>query len=166
MANKYDAQMEKLRTYFLSGNLEVSSEVIDEFEREIGFTLPEDYREFLSRYGLSAQRGYPTWPDIRRPGEPGGGVDWWYGLNPTESRDLLRNWKGFRGRIPSHLLPIAESPGGQICLCLAGEKRGKLFWWDRSEPHAELGQNLTLIAHDFDTFINSLWLEIPGPAGK
>jgi hypothetical protein len=166
MANKYDAQMEKLSTHFLRGHVELSPEVIDEFEQALGFTLPEDYREFLSGYGLSAQRGYPTWPDIRRPGEPGGGIDWWYGLNPNESRDLLRTWKGFQGRIPSYLLPIAESPGGQICLCLAGEDRGQLFWWDRSEPHADPGQNLKLIAVDFDTFVNSLWLEAPGSESK
>jgi|HubBroStandDraft_6_1064221.scaffolds.fasta_scaffold29902_3 hypothetical protein len=167
MANKYDAQMEKLGSYFLRGNLELSSEIIGEFEREVGFTLPADYREFLLRYGLSTQRGYATWPDLRRPGKPGGGVDWWYGLNPNESRDLLRQWKGFRGRIPSDMLPIAESPGGQICLGLAGEERGKLFWWDRSEPHADPRQNLNVIASDFDTFINSLWIvRGPGATGQ
>jgi hypothetical protein len=57
------------------------------------------------------------------------------------------------------MLPIAESPGGQICLGLAGEERGKLFWWDRSEPHAEPRRNLEMIASDFDTFLNSLWIE-------
>ncbi len=163
---KYDAQMEKLGTYFLRGHLELSSEVIDEFERELGFTLPEDYRGFLSGYGLSTHRGYPTWPDLRRPGKPGGGIDWWYGLNPNESRDLLKKWKGFRGRIPPYLLPIAESPGGQICLCLADADRGKLFWWDRSEPYTDPQRNLKFIAGDFDTFINSLWLEVPRSEGK
>jgi SMI1 / KNR4 family (SUKH-1) len=159
MENKYDAHMQKIATYFLRGNLMISPEIINDLEKEIGFTLPDDYRHFLSRYGFSAQRGYATFPDIHRPGKPGGGIDVFYGINPKESRDLFRKYKGFQERIPSDMLPIAESPGGQICLGLAGSDRGKVFWWDRSEPHDDPRKNLRVIGDDFDTFINSLWVE-------
>jgi hypothetical protein len=56
------------------------------------------------------------------------------------------------------MLPIADSPGGQICLGLQGETRGKVYWWDRSEPSENPNDNLELIGHDFESFINSLYV--------
>src|ERR1700730_13532307 len=79
--NRYDDQMKKLGNYPLRENIPVSAETIDSFEKELGFTLPEPYRVFLEKYGLSSQKGCATWPDLRRPGKPGGGVEVFYGLH-------------------------------------------------------------------------------------
>jgi hypothetical protein len=156
MSDRVDEIMKQLGCFLLAEHIPVSEEMIEAFEKEIGSTLPELYREVLRDYGFSTAKGYITFSDIHRPGKRGGGVEVFYGPNPGVSRDVLRTRNGLKGRVPDNVLPIADSPGGEICLGIDGPARGKIFWWDRSEPSENPSENLKVIAEDFERFLDSL----------
>jgi hypothetical protein len=85
-----------------------------------------------------------------------GRIHLFFGLNdPVASCNLDWNLDVFRDRIPADLLPIATTEGAdKICLRVAGERTGAIFFWD---GHARAGErNLYVLAEDFASFVASL----------
>jgi hypothetical protein len=139
---------------------------IAEFERQLGSQLPEDYREFL----------------IRCNGGHVGGRLWYVGPTPNGARadagvhhvggfrketyfSLERHRESYEGRIPRDLLWIMDDPfGNAICLGIAGDYRGRVYFWDHEmEPDAdewngavETAGNLQLLANSFTEFVAGL----------
>jgi hypothetical protein len=76
----------------------------------------------------------------------------------------------FAGIIPNGLLPIANgNEDDEICIGLAGERRGKIYYWDSQgadsdsdgagEPHGQAGASLPntyYIAHSFNDFLSRI----------
>jgi hypothetical protein len=154
------AQLDKFGWYPLEGHRVATDELmIERLELNLGFKLPSPYREFLMAYGMSSRGKRAVYPDRHRPGQPGGRLGVIYGLNPSSTYDLWRRKSGLGDRLPPHILPIADSPGGMICLSLAGDDCGKVYWWDRAEDSDDPRENLTLIADDFESFIGSLHID-------
>lgn len=169
MNNKYDVVMERIQfRYFVDKPPIVTEDMIREFEIVINHQLPEDYRHFLVKYGFGGgRRAYFSMGDNSRTK-----VEVFYGLGLDDSYDLRRVRRIFLNRpdtvgparlLPESILAIASSPGAQICLVLSGKNRGRVFWWpsegfaddpdyNADDPEA----NMTHLAPDFDTFINSL----------
>ncbi|HEX8558041.1 MAG TPA: SMI1/KNR4 family protein [Pyrinomonadaceae bacterium] len=140
----------------------------DELKRAegvVGAPLPEEYRRFLLRHN----GGYPEPGDFR--------IEWtdprlarawristvadFHALDDGATLDLLRDFKTFQGRIPKGTLAVALDPGGNVVLLgLAGEHRGRVFFWVNSLP-AEYDEtdfaNLGRVADGFDAFIGSLF---------
>jgi len=160
--NKYDEKMRSLRAYFVpDGEPRLLSEKdLLRVEDEIGFNLPDDYREFLSKYGGFAADGSAVF-SFREP-YPGGKRDMaevFYGVLGKDGYDLLHNYGAYKGRILIEALPIAlDAFGNQICLILTGKYRGKIHFWDHEEELLDKS-NLYLIADSFDEFITSLVFE-------
>lgn len=136
-----------------------------QFESDIGHSLPEDYRYFL----VNCNGGYV------------GGRYWYRGQNPagleveagvhhiggfrTESYfSLSGNRQAYEGRIPYALVWIHDDPfGNAICLGIAGEHRGRVYFWDHeNEPDeywdgsVESAGNLTLITNSFTEYVAGL----------
>jgi hypothetical protein len=150
MATLFDDLTAKLGFYWVKSRSEVDDSTISEFERLLGCCLPEDYREFLRVYGMTAATGlvFPS----------GGGVEVFYGLQQEGGYNLQGEWEGMRERVPPNLLPIADSPGGLICLSLAASEIGAIYWWASEDVRAG-GKEVTLIAPSFTAFMNSLSVE-------
>jgi cell wall assembly regulator SMI1 len=135
------------------------------FEKHLGNQLPHDYREFL----LKSNGGQPT-DDLSfaftEDGKPSGSVvSEFYSLAEESERITLQ--KGIdtfvkRNRMPAWFLPVADDAfGNQICLSLAKENFGSVFFWDHErEPDVsdECGSmlNVSLIARSFSEFLNLL----------
>ena len=156
MANKYRRLVERLHLEAVDDPVHLSEEDLRALETAIGAELPLDYREFLSRYGFVSENGL-VFPEYGRPGQPGGGVEVFLGVDPDSGYDILETREGLSGRLPDHLLPIAESPGGQLCLAISGSDRGKVFWWGL-ECIVGADAEPMLVADDFDAFMNSLYI--------
>lgn len=67
----------------------------------------------------------------------------------------------YRGRIPPNLLPIAHDPfGNLICLSVAGQDRGKVYFWDHEvevrEGEIPSYRNVSFIADNFESFLDGL----------
>jgi hypothetical protein len=136
------------------------------FENLFGGRLPEDYREFLA----ACNGGYV------------GGALWFMGPSPAgEAAEAgIHHIGGFRaedyfslhsarqaydGRIPRDLAWIMDDPfGNAICLGVAGEHRGRVFFWDhelepddeRWDGSVESAGNLTVLANSFTEFVAGL----------
>jgi hypothetical protein len=143
---------------------------IARFEREIGATLPEDYRRFLAACN-GGYLGGRLW--FTRPGLQGrhahvglhhvGGfrteshfsLDWARGC--YQSPDELR--------IPLDLVWVMDDPfGNAFCVGIAGEHRGRVYFWDHEEEpdpdewdgSVEGAANLLQLADSFDGFAAGL----------
>lgn len=136
-------------------NLEIG--LLEEFERELGIRLPDEYRDFL----LAHNGGYPD-PDVfTLPAGRREMVDRFLGISPGRSDDLRRYRIVYGGRLPSELLPVAHDSGGNlICLSILGEHRGMVFFWDH-ENEAKEGEtpsyvNVDFVARGFAEFVKML----------
>lgn len=103
--------------------------MVDAFAATLPGLLPDDYRAFL----LATNGGVPeaNW----RPPELGGdgmGVAGFMSLGDVESYDsLVQSRALFTGRIPGHLLAVADNDGdAQVCISLAGGDRSRVWLFD------------------------------------
>lgn len=136
-----------------------------QFEAQISQTLPNDYRDFL----INCNGGYVGgryWFHGKSSEEQDFevGVDHIGGFRAEPHFSLLWNWDCYRGRIPNTLVWINDDPfGNAICLGIAGEHRGKVYFWDHeNEPGddwdglVESAGNVTLIASSFTAYVAGL----------
>ena len=169
--NKYQTKMESLGYYFVRKGVcqSTDDEQFKKIEEQIGATLPADYASFLVEYGGSAfgsEAGYVAFPILEEyPRGKQGFVDVFCGIIPGDCYDIIDNYLTYKGRMPFNLLPIADDPmGNAICLAIYGEDEGKVyFWYHEEEDVVDEGiepsrDNLYLVAHSFEEFINSLYI--------
>lgn len=119
------------------GPKSTESDIIS-LERELGASLPPDYRKFL----LAHNGGLPT-PfviDIEEFIESPTDVQVFFGIGrKIQSSDLRWNRYTFRDRIGPGFLPIACDSGGSLfCLALSGESRGAIYYVDFAHGKAEV----------------------------
>jgi SMI1/KNR4 family protein SUKH-1/ankyrin repeat protein len=144
---------------------------IANFERELGAELPEQYREFLLSHN-----GGSFADEVWFANEATGAelcVDEFYGLNTeafygTELREVISWFQGPMSertgeRIPTDLIPIAETASDQVCLAVSGKMRGAVYWWDIDESQDEPWDNTILCATSFDSFLDGLFREMKPP---
>jgi hypothetical protein len=138
---------------------------LDDLERYAKLPFPEAYRQHVLRYN-----GGRCEPNVFHFTEQGqrtsSAVDWFL---PTRREgwgslgDYIETYKIDAKRLPTALLPIAHDPGGNlICLCCAGEKVGRVYFWDHESEvdytaEADSVQtNLYPIADSLSLFLASL----------
>lgn len=128
---------------------------LEAFEGEHGIPLPAAYKDFL----LATNGGRPERDLLAIHGHKSnslGRIHFFFGLkDPVESCNLDWNLQVFRDRIPAGYLPIATTEGtDKICLSVAGESAGAVFYWD---GYARAGERtLYFLAGDFASFIAAL----------
>ena len=143
----------------------VDSRILSAIEQYWGFKLPKDYREFIINYngGVTKKKYFKS-----KNGDKEAILDYLFGLindfNNDISMNLLMDFKDVGGRYPSSMIPIGDTVGGdRILLSIKNKDRGKIYFWDHeieSEEDEEPDySNLTLIADNFDEFINGLYSE-------
>lgn len=130
---------------------------IRQLERRIGFDLPQDYRDFLTRLGgglgfneevisepVSEHPEYLHAADmgIANATFAGSVLATFFGaderLPPHLSFDAaLRNYEG---RLPDRSLPVAtDGAGNLICLIHARDRAPGWYWWDHEHEWDEAG---------------------------
>lgn len=139
----------------------VSNEVIDSFERELGYKLPTTYRNFLSEYnggepfncGVISSDGFYADVSIR----------YFFSVSQDPTFGLAHKYAIYSGagRTPREMLPVGGDVGGNlILLALAGPKLGSVFFWDHDieglvdDPNSP--RHLRILADTFDGFIAGL----------
>lgn len=118
----------------------LSAERVAEFERELGATLPDEFRAFLLQYN----GGIPYRETFDVPGEDGGERQFhrffalhdgsWDDSTPEGSQGFplqaaLADFRADGG--PSDVLPVGKDwSGSYVCVRLAGVDRGRVLYWD------------------------------------
>jgi hypothetical protein len=148
----------------------LSSEELDDVERQLGAKLPDDYREFLTDYGMYAfSQGVFCPVPPNQIGEKQAPVEFFYGVDRTAGQraddDLLDAYRLSASRAldspdiwpplaedgTSSVLPIVGNSGGSfICLKIKGDELGTVDYfppWGRGAIH---------LADSFDEFIHLL----------
>lgn len=134
-----------------------TEETVRNFEQHIGFSLPDDYKQFLIEYnGGTPQVRYSTFT-VEALSEiiP---LDVLYGLGIDSEMDL-QDWNDeYRSDLLSNSIIIGRDPGtGMVVLINDAEIKG-VFYWDHSlffnQSNEE--ENVYKIYDSFQEFINQL----------
>jgi hypothetical protein len=135
----------------------LSLEQIHDFEKMIGASLPEAYKQFLLKYngGRTEEKRFPLIDAIEDDEENGCdfSLGWFYAINKEEYCNLIYSYKNDSGsEIPKEFLIINDGISGHhyICLGIEGEHRGELYL--RASDNY-----MYKIADNFTDFINSLY---------
>jgi len=137
---------------------EIHPQQIDALEKTLGYSLPASYRNFLLRYNGGEPADTVFFIDDEEGEDVIGGF---YGICHEDVDNLASIYAICSGRMPKHVLPIAFDPfGNQICLSLAGDDTGNVYFWDHEREYldgrAPDYHNLILLADSFDAFLASL----------
>lgn len=138
---------------------------IEEIEKLVGLNFPEEYKEHLLQHN-----GGQCMPNIFSFTEKGkitnSCVDWFLTIYDGEYDNLknyIDTYKSDDKRLPSHLLPIAHDPGGNlICISCGNDDSGSIYFWDHENEvdYSVMGDkdytNLYLIAKNLHEFIDKL----------
>ena len=161
--NKYTQHLEELGQCVYSPEDEstvLAEEELRTIENTLGYSLPTDYREFLTDFG--GYSIYANFPIDRSVGEPNAslGKIYGYGCKIPSSLNLVTvHQRDLANMVTApELLGIACDLGGnQTCLFLAGERKGKIYWWHSEEADVPYEyQNLYFVANSFDEFMQLL----------
>jgi cell wall assembly regulator SMI1 len=134
-----------------------SEEEISNFERLIGYTLPEDYRKFLSEHNGGRQ---PALSVFRIESGQESILALLFAVGDRDSfADLERAYTSDSDFFPRGVIPIGgDICGNHICLAVTGDDRGTIYWVDHEispEPSDPM-DNLFFCARSFSEFIGSL----------
>jgi len=153
-----------LRKQYLS----LSPQQLQALEVQVG-PLPIVYRELVSNFGgavFDKEVVFSVMDHRFRRISPTGTatIDCIYGdvynNDPWDPSSLQANIEWMKGRMPDTMIPIAASTQDHVCLCLRGEDRNALFYWDRVEEPTVNGNNIYRIANSLSEFILGLTCEV------
>ena len=144
---------------FSKGYGPITRETIGRFESAIRYSLPEDYVAFL----LSTYGGRPSlekFPIAGHVSSTNGVVDSFFGLHEVRFNNLEKYYTMSRGRVQDHILLIAfDRAGNLLCIALAGENPGRVFFWDHEleELVADPSENLFYVATSVSDLLSKLY---------
>lgn len=133
----------------------------------VGYSIPNIYLDFLDEFpntGVFDAEGGVIVEGIERLS---GNHDGWYSIamlfaGCTDKRyDLIEiaSRPVYDGDAPRCLLLIGDDLfGNAYCLDLRPESFGKVYFWDHEHVREETG--LYLVAHDFESFVKQLQVDI------
>lgn len=136
----------------------IDDKIIQAIEQDWGFGLPKSYKKFLiNTNGGRSRKKYFFFKEQ----ENGSVLTDFFGILKDYNTNILLKYKYVGIRVPFNTLPIASDCfGNLILIAVKGAEYGKVYFWDH-DWEAEDGvipdySNLTLIADNFDEFINNL----------
>ncbi len=147
-------------TEIVDSQLPLTVKEVEDVELKLGYELPSEYRIFLQK----TNGGIPKPDAVKHEGEYWDYVAYFYAVrNGLYADDLFRNLEEYREMVPSHYLPIGESPGGNLyCLSLKNKDFGAVYFWDHDEANYDgepWEENMTLLAKSLSEFTEGLYVE-------
>lgn len=138
---------------------------IENVEKYVGLDFPIEYKDHLLKYN-----GGQCVPNVFRFNENGkwteSCIDWFLAIYDGEYDNLkeyIRTFKLDHKRLPTHILPIAHDPGGNlICISCDKDDEGYIYFWDHENEvdYIVSGDkdysNLYIIANSFNELIDGL----------
>ena len=136
-----------------------SEEMMNQLEARVGFTLPSDYRKFMSEFngGRPEPSGFVF---VTADGKSDSAVRYFLTLDDREERYTNQEFLDrYSDRIPQRMLPIACDSFGNLVLLDAGAKSaGAVCFWDHEKETMDdpTWDNVAVVAPSFSEFVNAL----------
>jgi cell wall assembly regulator SMI1 len=139
---------------------------IEKIEQYVGLAFPQQYKEHLLKYN-GGQCKPNVFEFITNTGKLDSSIINWflaiYDGKYDNLKECIEIFKIEEKRMPRHILPIADDPGGNmICISTSGADEGYIYFWDH-EQEVDYSvsddsdySNLFLIAKSFNEFLNGL----------
>ncbi|PCD06313.1 hypothetical protein CMV16_19260 [Peribacillus simplex] len=165
MDNKYIDQIEnKLNALNIKKqeftSLSSRENQVKKLEKMYDIYIPKDYKEFLLNYEETFFENEVTYKPIETsPWTTKEGTQVFEGFYGISSENNLSDQiKGYLNRMPDCMIPIGESPGGNvICIGVRGSYIGKVYFWNHeNEREAKIMAGIDVASDD----INSYWENI------
>jgi hypothetical protein len=148
--------LEHLGLQGLSGQFaSATGSEVAELEAQIGFKLPESYKEFLKEFGASLFTESVGFRSVEPSPWAVDGVesfDVFYGMSKIPSSDVRSVNRRLLNGIPSRTIAIGHDAGSNLILLSA---TGDICFFDRDSGRTFRS------AKDFDAFINSFMARQP-----
>lgn len=134
-----------------------TKQMIDDFEKQIGFKLTDDYKQFLYEYnGGTSKGGYSTFFVEELSEEIP--LDVLFGLVDDVDFDL-KDWNDeYKDDLLPNTIIIGRDPGAGFIVLINNLEDMGVYYWDHSLnfDQSDEDNNLYLISDSFQSFINGL----------
>ncbi|WP_297424008.1 SMI1/KNR4 family protein [Clostridium sp.] len=134
-----------------------TKQAVEDFEKQMGFLLEEDYKEFLTKYNGGTQRvRYSTFSVEDLSEEIP--LDVLFGLVDDDDFDL-RDWNDeYKEDLLPNTIIIGRDPGSGFIVLINNNKDKGVYYWDHSLNFSQSNeeQNVYWITDSFQTFIGGL----------
>ncbi|WP_303924982.1 SMI1/KNR4 family protein [Draconibacterium sediminis] len=150
---------------FINTEKRIELQEINQLEKLVGLNFPNEYKQHLLKY--NGGQCIPNVFSFKEDGiETKSMIDWFLAIYEGEYDNLksyLTTFKIEEKRMPSHMIPIAHDPlGNLICISCSPYDYGNIYFWDH-EKEVNYGisgnedySNLIQIANSFNEFISLL----------
>jgi hypothetical protein len=121
-----------------------------EFEKILGTSLPDDYRDFLLHLAPSAfDYDVKLRPLVASPWATNGlnRLQAFYGFDSNSAYDIISSYETIEG-VPEGMIPISFDGGSNNILLALSEPAGRIYFQDKDTG------NVYLCAHTFTDFLN------------
>lgn len=141
----------------------IDESIVVDFEKRHNINIPNPYRQFLIdfnvAYVMPCRFFQKNVNQIEANDEPDEILDIFRGFAIDKDEEWCLDWYmdiyTYSDRISKDFLPIAAAAGGNvICIGIANNNYGKIFFWDHEDEYN--GESLLCLADDFNSFLNSL----------
>jgi hypothetical protein len=134
-----------------------TKQMIDDFEKLIGFTLIDDYKQFLSTYnGGTSKSGYSTfWVEELSEDIP---LDVLFGIVDDVDFDL-RDWNNeYKDDLLPNAIIIGRDPGAGFIVLINNAEDSGVYYWDHSLnfDKSDEDNNVYLVSDSFQSFADGL----------
>jgi hypothetical protein len=106
---------------------------IEEVEKSVGLIFPNEYKDHLIKYN-GGQCNPNAFSFFENGKKTESCIDWFLAIYDGEYDNLTKYitmYKIDEKRLPSHILPIAHDPGGNlICISCGSKDNGAIYFWD------------------------------------
>lgn len=152
-------------TTFIETEAQISIEQIEELEKLVNLTFPQEYKNHLLLH--NGGRCEPNVFGFIEDNEPTEScIDWFLAIYDGEYdnlKDYIETYKLNEKRLPFHIIPIAHDPGGNLICISCGERDyGYIYFWNHEKEvdynisADEDYSNLYLISQTFNSFLENL----------
>jgi hypothetical protein len=102
---------------------------LDAVETELGYSLPDDYRDFLKQTNGGSPTAFHVFP-IKECGEE---AMLHYFNSVGQSIEILDEFSTFEDDLPRGFIVIGSDPGGNLILMdLSDKEATPVYYWDRA----------------------------------
>lgn len=128
-----------------------SKDIVIPFEEQLGFSLPDDYKVFLSEY--DGVRFYNCEFYVNKIQQKIL-IDVLYGVKGEKKFDIYTKNKRFEDEIPEKSLVIGEDQGGAPILLINDQKNNGIYFFDSNYffENSTEEENTYLVANTFSDF--------------